>query len=308
MATAVLSRPTGSFAPRHQLPPSVDPVMPAPAKESPFRALAGMSPEAAAERLLFHGTTARITGPLRGGGYDGVIWTAEQPDVAQTYMPASGITTYIAAPREWELDSRVSPDKQFEAPMLRQMGYQFDVQHDDIGKAISWTSRDGRRMPRRRELFAYLRGHMGYQESGRFSGYEVKTTYETLADGSSQVRYLPAAHRDQGSLFIMAGKDRLRVLDVAAETEGDEMNPQYNNHRWFRAAEAKGYDAIRIWDFAQSKKWGNVEHTSIGLLRGAIDKLDVVSMPAVHFDWGDQIEKTMTPEYLAWHRSLGGRS
>ena len=44
--------------------------------------------------VLFHGTLERFWGTPRPGGYDGVLWAAESPAVAQSYIPKSGGRTY----------------------------------------------------------------------------------------------------------------------------------------------------------------------------------------------------------------------
>ena len=304
MTTATFPASTPSATPRHRVPAQTS------ASPDAFRRFASMTPEAASRQLLFHGSSAIIDDNLRGGPYDGVMWTAEVPNVAQNYISVASVRTWVQGPSTWEKNERVVPHKAFELPLLRQMKRlpaSFSVVHDTMGRAQSWNHANGDRMPTQADLFHFIEQDLGYRENDR-GLFELKLEYREGPDGMQQ-HILPANYRKPGNLYIMEGRERLRILDVAEHTEGDLQNPQYHAVGLFRHAAAKGYDAVRIHDFAQSKNWGNVDHTSIGLFPSGLAKVMMTSTPARHFDWPeDGLTTTMTPEYLAWHASLSSGS
>lgn len=99
--------------------------------------------EDAKKDILFHGTCEEIKGSLRGGGYDGVLWTAHTPDIAQTYIPTSGISTRYTKPGRLYLDSFVSfthsMEDSVEISIAKDMGYEFSqVETDDFNKIKSF--------------------------------------------------------------------------------------------------------------------------------------------------------------------------
>lgn len=82
------------------------------------------------------------------------------------------------------------------------------------------------------------------------------------------------------------------------------MNPAHNNIDLFQKAEQAGYDGISIWDFAQSKQYGNVGHESIGIFPAGLAKLYTFAIPAVGHDLADDVTVPWTPEFAALKASL----
>jgi hypothetical protein len=71
---------------------------------------------------LFHATGEPFNATdLRGGGYDSVIWTAQESGIAQAYIPVSGTTTYISSSTFTKPSQDVDTQK-----YQRQIGIEFD--------------------------------------------------------------------------------------------------------------------------------------------------------------------------------------
>ena len=46
---------------------------------------------------LFHGTLVNFGGSIRPGGYDDVAWFADNPAIAQLYIPRSGVSVNMSS-------------------------------------------------------------------------------------------------------------------------------------------------------------------------------------------------------------------
>ena len=110
----------------------------------------------------------------------------------------------------------------------------------------------------------------------------------------------PADYKAEGRLFIVKPKRDLKIYDTTegGSREADLTDLDYHKHTWFQQAKEKGYDGIKITDFAQSADQGNVEHTSIGLFQETLKDVAIDEIPAVHHELG-QFYGTdwKTPEY-----------
>ena len=133
--------------------------------------------------------------------------------------------------------------------------------------------------------------------------WRLKTTYK-----DEEMVILPAEYRHQGRLLIITPKEDLKIYDYTfGETkEASLLNPDYHNITLFRKVEESGYDGIKIPDHAQIESEGNFGHSSIGLFRKTLQKIDVVEIPAVHpKDFGEKHFMTNdydTDEYKSWKK------
>lgn len=265
--------------------------------------------EPAKTRRLFHATCESFDGPPRPGGYDGVFWTAEHSATAQTYIPASGGSTYIRL-SSFELESSVRP-RRFDVlyAVAKMIGPEAsDIRYDDRGDPVSWRQPPG--YARVRDVVRHIEEVLGYSNLSNAQGvfqYEVRT--DGRVPGTEDPRVVPADYRMPGSLLIVEGFEGMRFLNMATG-ESDLTAVQYHRLKTFRRAEADGYDGIVIDDFAQSKTWGNVGHLSIGFFAHAIPRLAITTIPACRFDWGEtlaELRVTDTPEYAAFKAAEAAR-
>ncbi len=104
-----------------------------------------------------------------------------------------------------------------------------------------------------------------------------------------------------GRLFIVVPKRDLKIYDTTwgGTRDGDLTDVDYHKHNWFETAREKGYDGIRITDFAQSEDQGNFGHLSIGLFRNTLKDVNIEEVTASHQLIGNAYEKKdwHSPEY-----------
>jgi hypothetical protein len=248
------------------------------------------------KQLLFHGTIEPIEGDLHGGGYDDIVWTAESPSIAQNYISTGG---YHAVSKPWNLKEPIRPTNHetFWMVVARNMGHNFDestIEKDKYDRIQSYRLPEG--WPTYQEAVDWIEG-LGYNDDR--GHYKIKSDI----DG----KILPPTYKPQGELFLAVGKDKLRIFDMTegGKKEGDLMELDYNKLDLFKALESKGYDGVRINDFAQSDYWGNFGHHSIGLFPIGLKKIQFSRIPAKNFDWSDDEDRwtNMTPEFREWHKS-----
>lgn len=252
--------------------------------------------------ILFHGTCEDFPSEeIRGGGYDGVIWTADSSTIAQTYIPISGISS-ITGPEVIRLPSKDSIIQQIQ----HIIGIEYDlsaVTWDYTDQATCWKSPSGwDDLPTHEEVTQLMIG-AGWEESS-YGTFRLRYTHEKGPDGKSTPRLFAPGEKAPGRLFIFTALEPLKIYDHTrgGETESDLLNLEYHNISLFQAAEEAGYDGVKINDFAQTEYWGNFGHTSIGLFEDAKEKLKWVTVPATNFDWDENTPQnaTITPEYQAY--------
>ena len=265
------------------------------------------------DSLLFHATPETFEGPATASSWGGqnlrLLWTAEHPDVAQSYIMPGGVRggTYTSlgnlfsalTSREsldgnwaWE-DHHAFPRDNTGVSIMRSMGFDPDPQYDRVGRVQS--ARSG---PSIREIADYLRSQ----------GYEVGEQHDTLrldmdhpedGDGGRQILNRGDAGLN-GTLYVLTGKENLRLFD-ASTGEGDLQDPQYHHYNKFAKADADGYDGIIIDDFGQSPEWGNFNHRSIGLFERGVAKLTQSWLPV---EYADVNREGDTPGFAQWHHDL----
>ena len=102
---------------------------------------------------------------------------------------------------------------------------------------------------------------------------------------------LPAKHRSKGRLYILTANERIIIYDLAGDRDGDLTNLEYHKHDIFKMAKKKGYDGVRINDFAQIESEGNFGHISFGLFPDTIDKFNLVVIDDVTHPDEDEINR-----------------
>lgn len=240
--------------------------------------------------LLFHGTCEDVEGDLKGGGYDGVLWTATTPAIAQQYIPSSGSTVIIPRPNDWELDDRIRPDEHswWHALAKTISGTSCaDVETGSDGRATSWTPPEG--WPTYRDCIRHVEEVLGYRPSAH-GGYEIKQHLTDLGFVDK-----PANWQIQGTLFITPS-DGFRFKDLRRSEDGDLMDLEYHDVDGFGRAIEEGFDGVIINDFAQVDGHGNVGHVSYGLLPPGLSKARWVRMEAIRRPlegswWTPDVEK-----------------
>ena len=247
--------------------------------------------EATRRGLLFHGTTERFDLPPRGGGYDGIVWTADTPIVAQAYIPRAGISQLLHHPGRWRLGERVvpNPDGAWTLVARQMTGLEPDVELDAHRRLVSWGLPPG--WPTYGEAAEWLAG-IGHPVAEDGSVW--------LPQDGAGGRIMPGDWRLPGRLLVTIG-DGLDLADLRRGDEGDLTAVEYHDHAGFAAARAAGRDGVKINDFAQSERWGNVGHVSHGIFPEVAARLPWVEVPAVRHEWMASLAERVTPAFEALH-------
>lgn len=249
---------------------------------------------------LYHGTLEDFPEKeLTVGGYDSVLWTTESAPIAQSYIPCGGLGVIVSA----DYLDRPSQDKHVQA-IQAMIGLDFGYgtsrapSFDAGGRPTSWVH-----PAPWLERNDYWGNRKRISERIQAAGWEPVRS-DTFEFTFSDDRLMKPGECPEGRLFVITVEQDLRVFDMTdgGEREGDLMDVDYHKLDVFREAERRGYDGVKINDFAQSKLWGNFGHTSIGVFRNSIRKLSWVAIPARNFDWPDYetLKRGMTPELEAW--------
>jgi len=254
-----------------------------------------MSKEDILKNGLFHGTVEPIKGDLRGGGYDKVLWYANNPAAAQSYIPESG--SRISVSKNWP-DDTIKPENDLHQMIAKKLGhgYAYDVEYDDFNRAKSWRIQG--EPIKNKDILEYIES-LGYKPNHN-NNYEIK---QILNPETDKFELAPASYKKQGHLYVGMPKQPLNFQDLR-HRGGDLSEPQYHKLDWFQNAQEKGYDGVVINDYLQSRNWGNVEHPSWGLFPSGIQKMNYQVIPATNFDWQDRLDVYDTPEFNEWHNSL----
>lgn len=269
--------------------------------------------EAAVGDFLFHGTIEEFDTALRPSPFDGCLWLAEAPTIAQTYIPASPGAMLLSVEAQ-ELERLVRPE--FNGlpahpsglyALALQMGFPpaSEISCDFLGRAQSFVSPAG--YPRYAAIVEKLTA-MGYPPDAR-GGFTAWVKYERGEDGVQLVQ--PAGYQREGRLFVVDCVAELRLADLADEGQRDLMEPDYRQLDGFRRIEARGFDGVVINESRQSESRGDIGHRSIGLFTSALGKIRYAAIPARHFDWpesgGGAVSKA-TPEFAAaWRNAVDSR-
>ena len=114
---------------------------------------------------------------------------------------------------------------------------------------------------------------LGYTPENK--GYKEDYSWRLKMD---EGRILPADYRLKGKLFIVKLKRKMKFYDMAMDTEPDLTERQYHELGTFEWVMNKGFDGVKINDFAQTEKYGNMGHTSYGFFKNSMKDLDITSI------------------------------
>jgi len=246
--------------------------------------------------VLYHGTVEEFdySNP-RGGGYDSVFWTTDDPKIAQTYIPVSGLlmtsVNHIYKPSTnptiisiqkaigidynqstFKFDHSYNPD----SPSSYKMAPIFEDKKYWHGTRVLDEK------PRCQYVIDKLREVFGYEKVNRdnspcYAQFRIKTHgYEPQH----------ADYRTQGILLTVTTQRNFKIFDMTygGQNDGSLIEPDYNKIQSFRQTESSGYDGVKINDFAQSNNYGNYGHTSIGLFPIALKDISIQTNVAHHED------------------------
>lgn len=262
--------------------------------------------------LLYRGIDCppeNVRDPLRVNKGEGILWCATDSQTAQTYIPDFGGLAAVSLSFSRDEDI-VRPDDgiltalmemskgpvqvhQREWPVERAnplLGpISSPVVNGTFGRPVSWSCQKGscKWADIRKTLL-----DLGYDANQDFLW--VKSSYQ---DGKPTVERSDA--RLDGALAIFTVTENLRGLAPEA-SEGSLLDPEY--HRTYRRR-APGVDFSFVNDFCQTKRFGNVGHTSVAVFEEGTRKLALVDViGARHFEWEECPEVGPSPEELAWSR------
>lgn len=237
---------------------------------------------------LFHGTSEPIEGALRPGGYDNILWHAENPAIAQSY---------ISPPRK----IRYNPQNSYaiDDPIYKALadilgyGHYQNIERDKQGRPTSWTV-NKKRIPEE-EIHRIL------QNEFKYSPIMPSEDYHLLMHKN---QIMPSDYRTLGTLHIGLPRKPLNLADWT-DVEGDLTDPQYHKLSKFHKLQDLGYDGVIINDFLQSPEWGDTGHKSWGLFDRGIDKMQYHSIPAKHYDAKEfrDWQRGITPDFLEWDKN-----
>ncbi len=253
---------------------------------------------------LFHGTLESFDpADLTVGGYDNVLWTADNACIAQSYIPCSGGSSLVAI----EYLDRPSQDRSTQAIQAR-IGLDFGYgtprgpEFDKSGRAVSW------RIPApwlEENCNDFWRRKAALKQKVIEAGWLPRSENSDVFEFKfHRGQLLEPGQCAEGRLFIITVEQDLKIYDMTSgeSREGDLTDVDYHKLGSFRAAEKSGYDGVKINDYCQSELWGNFGHRSVGIFKGSIGKLSWDVIPAKNFDWEDldTVRRGLTPEYEAW--------
>lgn len=115
---------------------------------------------------------------------------------------------------------------------------------------------------------------MGHEPSEKHYDDNYRWEVKLGKDDQGRSIILPPDYKEKGRLFVIRPKREMKIYDISTG-ESDLTDLQYHKLELFKEIENKGYDGIKIDDFAQHDKYGNVGHASIGFFKSSIKDLDM---------------------------------
>lgn len=246
--------------------------------------------------VLFHGTSEFFEGKLEGGGYDGIVWSAESNDIAQNYIALADTLSFYNYPEGYEADRLANVfhnENSFDIKLLKEHGYDFVFTKDERGEISSVScTLNGReaKLPRKKDIAKILTEKLHYPKS---SYMHIKQKYNKAKE---DFIVAPYSYKKQGRLYILLGKNKLKIEDKRMGYFNED-NPQYNDFEGFKRSINEGYDAVIIDDVAQSTNHGNTPHDSHALFPSALEKLKQFIVPAKNYDWDTELTVEETIDF-----------
>lgn len=262
------------------------------------------------DSILFHATGEDFEPEgLHGGFFDKILWTAEDSGIAQMYIPTSGAVMYCSA------ESIARPNKDSSIQQIqKKLGIEYDY------STVEWN-RDRAESYKNAPIWEDPSEEQNWSKTNEFKRTYIKTKmkevlgYEPWNEDHGDLSFavyfnldelMPADYKMKGRLFIITVEADLKIYDMTMgkKIEGDLGDLDYYKIGEFEKLEKKGFDGVRINDFAQSDREGNLGHTSIGLFTKGVKKCTWEILPNVvhpddtermfaNRDWSSQ-------EYLAY--------
>ena len=236
------------------------------------------------KRISFHGTGEQIKGKIRVGGYDEIFWTTDTPQIAQTYISDFSTKTF-SQHSNYELEESIHPFNSSQVDVLNLLGYEIIGKKNNYGGYDSYhLEKNGERckeFPKKIELQKLF---FKYNYFAKDNMFKIKFNDNNEIVNNNE--------RRNGHLCIIKTKSDLNIKDISTG-EGDLMDVQYHNLEEFKSLNRKGYDGIKIDDFAQSNFYGNVMHDSVGLTQQALDsgKIEILMIPVKRDDFSNDTSK-----------------
>lgn len=145
--------------------------------------------------------------------------------------------------------------------------------------------------------------NLGYKPTG---GSDYNADYDwKLIEKDNKI--MPADYQETGRLLLINPKRDMKIFDIST-AESDLTDIQYHKLELFRKLEERGYDGVKIDDFAQSDTQGNYGHRSIGFFSNSIPDLDITEIKNVKHpkkvEWGE----SDSDEYKEYRKSLNESS
>ena len=215
------------------------------------------------------------------------LWLADNPAIAQAYIPTSGITTFVSP------EHLIQPvrDETLQA-LQRAIGINIDygeVEWQPTGaRAQSWNIPNIWQGMRERDRLAHVEEQL--KQMGFKPRYGTHGMYAIKANDKGG--FFKPEEKAQGKLFVVKTKESLNIYDLThgRRKEGDLTDLDYHKVDAFREARKAGYDGVKINDFAQvdyGDDYGteNTGHESLLIFRESMNKLSWKAVPAQHVNW-----------------------
>lgn len=266
---------------------------------------------------LYHATGEEFKegSNLRGGGYDNIVWTTQEPVISQTYIPISGSRIHGVKTSQFNKPSKdayiTNMQKEmgiefsdvswawrngFDSPSYKRRGNQFkDIYDKYENKEISWSDVEKTILGKINE---YIEKNYHYKPN-RPDSYGNDHSWTFKLDGD---KIMPDDYKMKGRLYVLTLEQDLKIFDntYGGAIEGDLTNLEYHQlDNFIKMAEA-GYDGVKINDYAQSVDQGNFGHRSIGLFPAGMKKVSVEIINGVvhhELDSHYQSRDWRSPEY-----------
>ncbi len=261
--------------------------------------------------VLYHGTgnTFDSRSP-KPSGYDDVFWTTDNIMVARSYIPESGLSTSLSL-----RDIISSNDKSAEAMRKNlgltdkikqaaskkdQEGYKLLRYWEDKKAEFAAKWKEMEKLPNYDELPGidtfFDQWREAEENANRYRkewkhyesylklfltqklknlGYEVANDSVKRVKINGKDEILPADKSTVGRVLkVTCGRD-FKFYNQAYGKEADLMDLDYHKVDLFRQKESEGFDGIVINDFAQTSKYGNMEHISFGFFKESLKDLQI---------------------------------
>jgi len=254
-----------------------------------FEKFVGMPVDLVTQRLLFAERTALPASP------SAILWTVTNPAIAQSRIRPSPVMDILARPDSVRGDQEWIPQTRTDFAIVAAMGRRIRPQVTPRGEIVGAVVEDGRTWPTTADLVAVIETTLGYRPTE--AGYWRLKLVPTSQGG---LHLQPASWWAPGALIVCAGRDSLRIADVAVDRRS-LMDPQLGA-AILRDLVQRGIDAVRTVGLHQEGHDTVRGYHQIGILPAGRRHLAMVEFPAIHRPVAVGSDCSPTPELVAWHR------